>query len=194
MKINGFIGDFGDLSSQFKYDLFRVYCTSLYGTNICDLSNIESLYVEWRKAVRSIFSLPYRTHTQLLSHVINDIPMDVCLQQRFVNFYYAGLNSENVLVSFMFKNALCGNSRLGSNMKFVLNKIGLLPCMVHSYHPKDICYLLLCQWASTCHERNIRDGLFVRELILMRDSYGKQFFNNSECRTIIDLICTQDVP
>ena len=91
VKINSFIGDFQNLSSNIKYDLFRTYCMSLYGTNISDMSNIDSLCVEWRKAVRRILSVPSRTHSSLLCHIISDDPPDICIQQRFIKFFYSGL-------------------------------------------------------------------------------------------------------
>jgi hypothetical protein len=193
MKINSFLGDFGNLSSAIKYDLFRTYCMSLYGTNISDLSNMEPLSVEWRKAVRRILCVPYRTHTRLLSHIVHDIPIDVCLQQRFINFYYSGLYSKNSLVNFMFRNALCKNSRLGKNLTFIMNKIGLLPCRAYNYSPNIICNALVCHWASTCYEPDVCDGFFIKDLILMRDSYGTQFLKDAECRTLIDYLCTRDV-
>ena len=88
IKVNSFLGDFNQISSHIKYDLFRTYCMSLYGTNISDLSNIEPLYTEWRKAVRRILNVPSRTHSSLLYHIIRDIPPDVCLQQRFIIFLF----------------------------------------------------------------------------------------------------------
>ena len=133
-KVNSFIGDFSDMSSNIKYDLFRTYCMSFYGSNISDLSKTDSLCIEWRKAVRRILGVPYRTHSDLLYHIVRDIPPDIYLQQRFINFFYAGLYNENTLVSFMFKNALCNSSRLGPNMKLIMNNTCLQSCDVCCYH------------------------------------------------------------
>ena len=60
----------------------------LYG---CSLWNFGSNYFEtfwtaWRKAIRVIWKLPFRTHCKLL-HGINDtLPIDVILEQRCIKF------------------------------------------------------------------------------------------------------------
>ena len=54
IKVNSFLGDFTNVSAAIKFDLFQSYCMSFYGSNICDLGNIECMYTEWRKAIRRI--------------------------------------------------------------------------------------------------------------------------------------------
>ena len=36
----------------------------------------QHFFVSWRKAIRRMFKLPYRTHSCLLHLIINDLPVD----------------------------------------------------------------------------------------------------------------------
>ena len=90
IKVNSFLGDFTNVSAAVKFDLFQSYCMSFYGSNICDLGNIECMYTEWRKAIRRIWNVPYRTHSNLLCHISRCVPPDVSMQQRFTNFFMLG--------------------------------------------------------------------------------------------------------
>ena len=93
----------------------------------------------------------------------------------------------------MFKHAVCNKTRLGSNIKFIFNSIGLISCNALLYNCNDICHALLCRWINACNEMYIRDGAQIRELILMRDSLnGGQFLDDSESQTVIKFLCTQD--
>lgn len=191
MKINSFLGDFDNVSSNLKYNLFRTYCMSLYGINIADHTNLTNICIEWWKAVRRLLHISPKSHSRLLYHIVGDIPPDVCLHQRFIHFFYAGLNSHNSLVRFMFKNSICNNTRLGKNLNFILDKIGLVSCNAYLYCPDVICHAILCDWAQRCGEADVKDGAQIRELIHMRDSHESQFLSAREIRTVIDFISTQ---
>ena len=61
---------------------------SLYGTPLWDLSSlyIDRFYVSWRKAIRKIFNIPYRTHCKLLHLETQVLPIDMQLHIRTVKF------------------------------------------------------------------------------------------------------------
>ena len=193
VKTNTFLGDLSCMSTQIKVDLFNTYCMSLYGSHLCDFENIQPLYTEWRKAVRRILKVPYRTHSKLLCHIARIIPPDVCIQQRFINFFYSGLRSSNDLVSYMFKNSICNNTRLGSNLRVICNIICKSNCDVLYYDPSSICKELFNSWFKSCDEKYIRNGAQIGELIFMRDTHEKCILNERECNVLISSLCTDDV-
>ena len=119
-KVNCFLGN--TLSSVLKNELFNTYCMSLYGSNICNLddTSMEPLYVEWRKAIKRVWRIPYRTHTSLLYHIAETVPPSVVLKQKFINMFYGGLKSKNPLVRFIFMNAKCNNTRIGKKINIYL--------------------------------------------------------------------------
>ncbi len=90
IKFNYFISDFGKIHSDVKNNLFFKYCTSCYGSYMCsfyDVRGMERLCIDWRKAIRQVWKLPYRTHNLFLPHISNAVrPEDVMLHKRFINF------------------------------------------------------------------------------------------------------------
>ena len=194
VKFNSFIGDLGHLSSDIKQTLFQTYCMSLYGVNIGDFESkgMESLCTEWRKSVRRIWKIPPRTHCRLLYHIIQAPPPDVIIMQRFIHFFFSGLRSLNPNVSFIFKQAICSHSRLGSNLKFILGKLSFNVCNTSSFDPNVICGAIYNNWFSNVCQEDVRVGCQIRELILMRDSYIPNYFKDNEFQDIISYLCTVD--
>ena len=79
-RLGNFIGQvkdvlcfFGKVSCDVKARLFRAYCTSFYGCELWDLSrgSLSAFCTAWRKALRCIWNLPYRTHCHLLPLLCN---------------------------------------------------------------------------------------------------------------------------
>ena len=61
---------------------------NVYGNQICSfkMTCLNKCYVAWRKAIRRIWKLLYRTHNNLL-HLINlCLPIDVTLEKRFIKY------------------------------------------------------------------------------------------------------------
>ena len=60
---------------------------------------MKSLYVAWRKCVRRIWKLNYRTRCELLHHINECLPIDILLEKRCIKFIWNLLNSEYKLHS-----------------------------------------------------------------------------------------------
>jgi hypothetical protein len=70
-SVNVMLSRFGSCYASTKFNLFCTYCTSFYG---CPMWNLESkdvnkFYVAWRKCIRNVWSIPSRTHCNLLHHI-----------------------------------------------------------------------------------------------------------------------------
>ena len=61
--------------------LFKTYCTT------------RSFYKCWRKAIRRLYNIPYRTHNILVHHIINSYPIDVVLEKRCIKYIWNLINS-----------------------------------------------------------------------------------------------------
>ena len=74
---NIFMSDFGQLSYIVKCKLFNQYCSSFYGSPLWSLKSIivESMCVDWRKTLRSLWRVDSRTHCDLITAVSNQIPL-----------------------------------------------------------------------------------------------------------------------
>ena len=70
---------------------------NVYGSQIWAINktHLNKFYVAWRKAIRRIWKLPYRTHNKLL-HLINPcLPIDVTLENRSIKYIWNLINGEN---------------------------------------------------------------------------------------------------
>ncbi len=49
-----------------------------------DVRGMERLYIDWKKAIRQVWKLPYRTHNSILPHIRNSVPPDIMLHKRCI--------------------------------------------------------------------------------------------------------------
>ena len=194
VKANTVIGTFNPLSSQIKNDLLSKYCTSFYGCNLSalyDRNGINQLCVNYRKVLRRIWNLSWRTHCRLLPHVSNTLPLEVSLQKRFVNFFKSGYNSNNSVLNFIFKHAIKSYSRIGRNLRYINYKYNLDCINQYQFIDNDCSANVIKSWNNDVTDESIRIGSQIREIVFMRDSFEPWLLENNECQAIIDLLCEQ---
>ena len=110
-RVNMLMSYFNHTSSYVLSYLFNSYCMSLYGSCLwrLDGNGCELFYTAWRKAVRRILRLHYRTHGYLLHELLNVIPVHCQLHKRFVQFAWSVANSENSVLRLCYKLAINGS-------------------------------------------------------------------------------------
>ena len=71
----------------------------IYGRQIWTFYNkeVNIFYTAWRKAIRQIYNLPYRTHNILINHIIQCYPIDIILEKIGIRFIWGLINSEHIL-------------------------------------------------------------------------------------------------
>ena len=106
-----------------KYKLFKTFCMSLYGALFWDLGskNTASFYVTWRKCIRQLMNLPYRTHSRFLPVLCEDIPVDYQLFKRVNKMFWNLRRSVNPCLKLCVK-LLEKGSMSNFFKKFVLYK------------------------------------------------------------------------
>ena len=94
-KINNVLCYFRSCDPLVKVKLLRHYCCDYYGSVIWNLSHnsIEDICVAWRKGMRRILSLPYNTHSRLISPVCDFLPVREELICRCASFIMKCLNT-----------------------------------------------------------------------------------------------------
>ena len=80
------------------HKLHSKYCMSLYGCELWNYNSryINDIYVAWRKVIRKLFKLPYRTHNYLVCGIVECIA--VKLDRRLTKFVDSMINSKNSTV------------------------------------------------------------------------------------------------
>ena len=189
-KYNEIKLDFSMLSSELKSKLIDTYCMDLYGSNLWNFASgyVNKLYTAWRKAIRSIWKLPYITHCKFI-HVINDtLPVDIILEKRCIKFIWSLIHSENVIVKSVISSAISSkHSVLGENYRYFSYKYNITPYTWLCTLPK----VLHCinDYVS-CNVYNYEHGYLIRELCIDRDSYEHVILTSMEMSQMIEYICT----
>jgi hypothetical protein len=188
IKFNGVLGDFSSIKSCLRYDLMQKYCTSFYGVLLCDfsdISNMDRLYRQWRKAIRRIWRLPMRTHTNLLPHICKSVPIDIVMKRRFMNFFNNGMKSKNLIVSQIFRRAKQCFSHLGRNFKFIQSDV-----IKWNLKGGDVEFNLDKVWYENANDDDVRVGTHIRELVEMRDdNICQNILDRDECQSVIEFLC-----
>ena len=123
-KFNYMYVRFNICGTKVKYKLFKSLCMSLYGMVLWELSGtcIYSFYCAWRKCIRKLFNLPYRTRSHLLPYICNDDNNKIQVYKRFQKFSDSIINSNNICVSMCAKLSECGSqSTVSDNMVEIKN-------------------------------------------------------------------------
>ena len=115
---------FSRLPVDALYQLFRTYCTPLYGCHLLDFTSrdCERLFVTWRKAIRFLFKLPPTTHCALLPLICHDIPFDLQLHRRVAKFFSSCINSSNLIVRSCAEAALHSGTSISHSLTLLSRK------------------------------------------------------------------------
>ena len=88
---------------------------------------IQSLCVDWRKALRCIWSVNNRTHCDIITSLSNQFPLIFSLKKRFIKFIRNCLSCHNNIVKIISQVVICNPmSNTGSNYRGILNSDGKL--------------------------------------------------------------------
>lgn len=198
-SVNILLGTFGSAPSSILSKLFKQYCTSFYGIVLCDMRSMayNGFCVTWRKAVRRILKLPYRTHSRYLSHIMQQMPLNVTIACRIVKFFLNAVSSKNVLVQNCAKRCLYHSS---SNMAKNIRYIDKLCNFVQKLDVTNICAdeivdhvrsQMCCSHGNLCDNDNYYVNV-ISECIDLRDRtlYTCDVLSAEEYCQLLECLCT----
>ena len=170
--------------------IFFVYCTSFYGSHICKLNNVERVDVQWRKAIRRIWHLPYRAHCALLPHICKLLPPKVLFMSRFIKYFINNLSSNNRIVKFIFRSAITNDTLLGNNFRFILYKCGYSRNTYEQgdINADDVYRKLIAGWKCSIKDDDIRLGSHINELVQRRDALEPWILTKEETQSVIEML------
>ena len=114
------LSSFKNANSYIINLLFNKYCTSFYGAVLLPLfdDSLKYLCTSWRKAMRRVWRIPWRTHCNMLPHVAEVMDPDLILAKRCIKFINNVDNSGNNTVNTISNMGLQSNySILGANAR-----------------------------------------------------------------------------
>ena len=124
-QVNMFLSRFKTCTPSIRSELFQQYCSSLYGSQLWPLwsNRLDGLKTKWCIAMRRVWSIPQRTHRDLLPLIAGMQPIELSIQCRILKFVKSLHNSENDLVRYIAKYATTAPlSTLGRNVRIRCTK------------------------------------------------------------------------
>ena len=181
-RTNYVMAKFGCCHSDIRNYLFNTYCTSYYGSSLWDLSGtaIHRFYCTWRKCIRRIWSIPYKSHCYILKYLYGGCDINIQLLSRFLNFYHSALLSDNPIVTLCAKLSQYSNSVVAKNRRLLLytlnNNGSALECVSVTKVLND-------------NKEINHVALTIRELCNVRDNILSTDLTSSEINSIIEELC-----
>ena len=188
----GFMSKFDGCNTTVRNKLFHQYCSSMYGSQLWDLTNknVENMCIQWRNAHRRVLSVPGRTHCDLLPLIADNIPLEVKLDCKYIGFFKSVSTSDNELLKYVAKCKLFDHSStLGRNMTHLIHKYDLQIDDFHSLSRSKINEWCYNRWFTEINMDYFAYAQIIRELIIMKENRCTRLFSNNDCNFIIDYLC-----
>ena len=143
----------------------------------------------WRKAIRRIWKLPYRTHNNLLYLINLCLPIDVTLGKRSIKYKWNLINGENKLYGSIVKLSLYNNSTtLGENIRYFMYKYKIYN--YEWYDSINVIFKKIDRYVLFGLDEDVQcDAIAIRELCESRDSCDDLMFDHSELHIFIETLC-----
>lgn len=191
-QVNNLLCYFNKLNSSVRYRLFISYCTSFYGCELWTLfnRNIEDICTSWRKGLRTVWRVPFRTHRYLLPLISNCLPLFDEICKRSLNFIRTCLQSESNLVRNVSRHGVFnspGSSLLGSNIRFCARRF---ECTVWDIIHRPIQSVINNYIASSYENDMYHRAQLVVELLYVRDDQLKlDILSKDELEFCLNYLC-----
>jgi hypothetical protein len=163
-----------------------ILCTIYLKVTVCHCmsdKDISYFYVPWRKSIRLLFKLPYTTHCNLLPDICNDIPIEVQIHKRIVQFVSSLISSNNKCINLAYKLMVNGSSSTISNsvsficQKYKLDSFSLNHLSISSLHT---------------HDQHIKVvSSVIREMMDIRDNQSTCIITRDEATKWVNALCTR---
>ena len=145
-RVNVITAQFLSVFCSTKYKHFKSFCMPMYGCVLRDFSSkyTEFFFVAWRKSIRLLWSLPYRTHCNLLPIICEDLPVEYQLHIRFLKSIKSNMNTDNELVKLCARLCMDGSmSDTGKSLTYICSKYGLIRRDVHDVCTRTLKHIVL---------------------------------------------------
>ena len=192
-QVNILMAKFGNVASSILCKLFTFYCCSLYGLVLCKLSTMENVFVQWRKAMRRICRLPYRTHNRLIPHFLHSAPIDILMTKRIMKFYMSLIHSENVCIKALARRCMYqSTSNMGSNIIHISRQLGKTVSLFNVTTSVNVVGSTIVEnWEKKCNNKEKCVSNVCIELMDIRDGLMHSELTINEACDLLSLLCTE---
>ena len=99
-SFHGFMTRFRSCNVTSKNKLFHQYCSSMYGSQLWQMSNAQRMYSKWRKYHRIVLEVVNTTHYDLLPLIAVNMPLKCILDLKYLSLYRSIISSENSMIKY----------------------------------------------------------------------------------------------
>ena len=187
-RTNVIMSKFGSCTAETRNVLFKAYCTDYFGSPLWSLrsKDIDSFYCAWRKCIRRLWKLNYRTRSYHLPTVAECLPIREQMLKRFLHFFIKSINSTNKVVSTVSRLCEHSHSTVAANVRTVMSYANFNNDVI--FNKDDGTSKLLCEFKF---DMFVHEGSsLIRELCLVRDGMYDLHLYEDEVISIIDYVCT----
>ena len=187
-RTNGLKALFRHVPWRVRLKLFSSFCLHLYGCESWDISSnrVESFSIAYRKCIRHLIDLPYRTHRALIPLLCNAHPIEITVEKRIAKFVFNSAISQNQLVQNCSSSVRLGSgSSLSNSMSKIASKFN-----IYRFQLTQSCLPL-----SPPHNDSQENELYVisnaiTELLDCLDSVQiVDGFSHADVRNLLSLLC-----
>lgn len=190
-KTNHLLADYSFTESVTLAKLFNSYCMNIYSSQLWQYNKfncVNSFYVSWRKCIRRVWKLNSRTHSNLLHHINDCLPIDILLEKRCIKFLWNLINSNYLLHSKIAKYSLSNcDTKIGENIRYFMYKYKM--SYKDWYSPLYLIYKKLNDFSCDHYADCTNIGKTIRELCQARDGGLLQGFQINELNFMIENFC-----
>ena len=190
-SFHGFMSRFRSCSVTSKNKLFYQYCSSMYGSQLWQMSNAERMYSKWRKYHRIVLEVVNTTHCDLLPLIVDNMPLECILDLKYFSFYKNIMSSENKIIKYTAQSmSLLHTSTLCKNMTHLTHKYKLSREDIMAYSKSKLKKHCYKSWLEGVENLYPTYANIISEMIAMMEGKCTRIFSNEECKHIIDFLCT----
>ena len=190
-SVNIMLAHFANVPSYVLCNIFIQYCSNLYGIALCDLGSSEfmQLCILWRKALRCILQLHYRTHNRLLPLISGISTMKNICYSRILKFFFTMCEFDNILLYSLVKRCLQQSvSNMGKNINMTDKCINSNTHCFYLLYSDAMDKLVNCN--EVYYEKDIIHADICKDLINMRDDVCDGPLSYNDCKMLLEHICT----
>ena len=172
-QANMFLSRFKSCTPSVRSKLFQQYCMSLYGCQLWPLwsNKIDILKTKFSIALRRVWSLPARTHRDLLPLISGMQPIEVAIQSRIIKFIKTLKESENEIVRYIVNYAATApDSILGRNIRNLSSKLNKTCEELLKLSEQRVREFLFDIWSKEINEDYFSRADVIKELLLVKEN------------------------
>ncbi len=137
--------------------------------------------VAWRRALRKLWNVPYRTHNKILAISSNNMPLEMSLDKRFIKFSNNVLNhSTGIIKSIASLSLYIPWSTFNRNNNYVCQMYG------SSINESSVFKV----WYDSISDVERADLSVLDDVISVRDGYTQCDQSKDEILLTIEILCT----